>query len=67
MTGQFLAIDATRLPREERTSDAIGKAVFRKELFSDPDTGMLVRLVRDRHASAPSTGARAMPRRRHGR
>jgi quercetin dioxygenase-like cupin family protein len=46
MTGQFLAIDAARLPWEERHSDAIGKAIFRKELFSDPDTGMLVRLVR---------------------
>ena len=46
MTSQFLAIDATRLAWEERYSDAIGKAVFRKELFSDPDTGMLVRLVR---------------------
>ena len=46
MTSQFLAIDATGLPWEERHSDAIGKAIFRKELFSDPDTGMLVRLVR---------------------
>jgi quercetin dioxygenase-like cupin family protein len=46
MIGQFLAIDATRLPWEERYSDAIGKAIYRKELFSDPDTGMLVSLVR---------------------
>ena len=46
MTSQFLAIDATELPWEERYSDAVGKAIFRKELFSDPDTGMLVRLVR---------------------
>src|SRR5438876_3564734 len=46
MTNQFLAIDATGLPWEEHYSDAIGKAIFRKELFSDPDTGMLVRLVR---------------------
>jgi quercetin dioxygenase-like cupin family protein len=46
MTSQFLAIDATGLPWEERYNDAIGKAIFRKELFSDPDSGMLVRLVR---------------------
>ena len=45
-SSQFLAVDATKLPWEERFSDAIGKAIFRKELFSDPDTGMLVRLVR---------------------
>ena len=46
MTSQFLAIDTATLPWEERYSDAVGKAIFRKELFSDPDTGMLVRLVR---------------------
>jgi quercetin dioxygenase-like cupin family protein len=43
---QFLAIDTTQMPWEERFSDQIGKAIFRKELFSDPDTGMLVRIVR---------------------
>lgn len=42
----FVAVDAHSLPWEERFSDAIGAAIFRKELFSDPDTGMLVRLVR---------------------
>jgi quercetin dioxygenase-like cupin family protein len=46
MTSQFLAIDTASLLWEERYSDAIGKAIFRKENFSDPDTGMLVRLVR---------------------
>jgi hypothetical protein len=46
MTREFFAIDATRLPWEERFSEAIGKAIYRKELFSDPDSGMLVRLVR---------------------
>jgi quercetin dioxygenase-like cupin family protein len=46
MTSQFFAIDASRLPWEERTSDAIGKAIYRKELFTDAETGMLVRLVR---------------------
>ena len=46
MTRQLFAIDSTMLPWEERYSEAIGKAIFRKELFTDPDTGMLVRLVR---------------------
>ena len=46
MTSQLFALDATKLPWEERYSEAIGKAIYRKELFSDPDTGMLVRLVR---------------------
>ena len=44
-TSQFLAIDTTTLPWEERFSEQIGKAIFRKEFFSDPDTGMMVRLV----------------------
>ena len=43
MSGAFLAVDTTKLPWEERFSDAIGKAIYRKEFFSDPDTGMLVR------------------------
>ena len=42
----FFAVDANSLPWEERFSPEIGKAIFRKELFSDPDTGMMVRLVR---------------------
>jgi quercetin dioxygenase-like cupin family protein len=46
VTSQFFAVNAASLPWEERFSDAIGKAIFRKELFSDPETGMLVRLVR---------------------
>jgi quercetin dioxygenase-like cupin family protein len=30
----------------ERFNERIGRALFRKELYTDPDTGMLVRLVR---------------------
>jgi quercetin dioxygenase-like cupin family protein len=45
-TSQFLAIDTAALPWEERFNDKLGKALFRKELFSDPETGMLVRLVK---------------------
>lgn len=43
---QFLALDTNAMPWEERFNDKVGKALFRKELFSDPDTGMMVRLVR---------------------
>ena len=46
MTSQFQAIDTNKLPWEERFSDKIGHAIYRKEFFSDPDTGMLVRLVK---------------------
>ena len=45
-TSSFLAIDTNQLPWEERFSEQIGRALFRKELFSDPETGMMVRLVR---------------------
>jgi quercetin dioxygenase-like cupin family protein len=47
MKGQDLfCVDANAIPCEERFNDNIGAAIFRKELFNDPDTGMLVRLVR---------------------
>src|SRR6476619_2146990 len=42
----FFSVDATSVPWAERFSAEIGTAIYRKELFSDPDTGMLVRLVR---------------------
>ena len=44
--GTFVAIDANQLPWEERFHEKVGKAIYRKELFTDSDTGMLVRLVR---------------------
>ena len=34
---QFLAIDTHQLPWEERFSEQIGTAIYRKELFSDPE------------------------------
>ena len=46
MAGQFLGIDIAKLPREERYSDATGQGIYCKEFLIDPDTGMLVRLVR---------------------
>ena len=45
-TSAFTAIDTNHMPWEERFNEKIGRTLFRKELFSDPDTGMTVRLVR---------------------
>ena len=46
MTDHFFALDTAAVPWEERYSDAVGRSIYRKELFTDPDTGMIVRLVR---------------------
>src|SRR3954452_13079135 len=46
MSDRLFGLDATAMPWEERYSDAVGAAIYRKELFTDPDTGMVVRLVR---------------------
>ena len=43
---QFFAIDTTRQPWEERFNEKIGKSLFRKDLYTDPETGGEIRLVR---------------------
>lgn len=44
---RLFSVDGNAMPWEERPHEKIkGGVVLRKELFSDPDTGMLVRLVR---------------------
>jgi quercetin dioxygenase-like cupin family protein len=42
----FLAIDTGHVPWEERPNPHVKGTILRKELFSDPETGMLVRIVR---------------------
>ena len=42
----LVAIDTASVPWEERWNENIGASLFRKELFTDPDTGMRVRMVR---------------------
>ena len=42
----LIAVDSNRLPWEERPNERIGRALYRKELFIDSETGMEVRLVR---------------------
>ena len=39
-------IDSTSLPWEERFNEKVGRALFRKNLIKDPDTGIEIRLVR---------------------
>ena len=43
---KLIVIDAPSQPWEERFNEPTGKVLFRKELFTDPGTGMEVRLVR---------------------
>lgn len=40
------ALDTGSLPWEERFNERIGRALYRKNLIEDPDTGMEVRIVR---------------------
>ena len=42
----FFAVDTNQLPWEERPNARIGRSLFRKELFVDPETGTEIRLVR---------------------
>lgn len=42
----YYAIDTQEMPWEERFNDKIGRALFRKELYEDPQSGMLIRLVK---------------------
>lgn len=46
MAAELIAIDTRALPWEERFNEHLGKSLFRKNLITDPDTGMEVRLVR---------------------
>ena len=43
---KLIAIDARAMPWDERFNEKIGRALFRKELYTDPETGGLIRLVR---------------------
>jgi quercetin dioxygenase-like cupin family protein len=45
-TSRLLSIDSAALPWEERFNEHIGRALFRKNLYIDPETGAEIRLVR---------------------
>ena len=42
----FIAIDTNEIPWEERFNEKLGRALFRKVLHTDPETGAEIRLVR---------------------
>ena len=46
MADKMMAVDTAALPWEERFNERIGRALYRKNLVEDADTGMEVRLVR---------------------
>lgn len=43
---ELIVIDANAMPWEERFNEKIGRALYRKNLIEDPDSGMEIRLVR---------------------
>ena len=43
---EMIAVDTAALPWQERFNEKLSRALFRKELYTDPDTGMEIRLVR---------------------
>jgi quercetin dioxygenase-like cupin family protein len=45
-SAQFFTLDTGTMPWEERPNERIGRALYRKELFQDPETGVIIRLVR---------------------
>ncbi|MBM3812147.1 MAG: DUF4437 domain-containing protein [Acidimicrobiia bacterium] len=46
MSQRLITVDANSLPWEERFNEHLGRTLYRKNLITDPDTGMEVRLVR---------------------
>ena len=42
----LIAVDPAALPWEERFNEKLGRALFRKNLYTDPGTGAEIRLVR---------------------
>jgi quercetin dioxygenase-like cupin family protein len=43
---RLTAIDTAAMPWEERFNEQIGRALYRKNLYTDPETGSEIRLVR---------------------
>ena len=46
MTSEFLAIDTNQVPWEEGKIEPTGRKIYRKTFFSDPNTGMMFRMVK---------------------
>jgi quercetin dioxygenase-like cupin family protein len=43
---EFFAINTSEVPWEERYNEKLGRALLRKDLHTDPETGAEIRLVR---------------------
>jgi len=43
---EFFAVDTNQLPWEERFNERLGRPLYRKNLYTDPETGGEIRLVR---------------------
>src|SRR5512140_109978 len=43
---KLVSIDAAALPWEERYNEFLGKTLYRKNLITDPETGMEIRIVK---------------------
>jgi quercetin dioxygenase-like cupin family protein len=43
---EFFAINTREQPWEERYNERLGRAILRKDLYTDPNTGSEIRLVR---------------------
>lgn len=43
---EFFAVDTNHMPWEERFNEKLGRPLFRKNLYTDPETGGEIRLVR---------------------
>ena len=42
----YYALDVAAMPWQERFNEKIGRTLYRKDLYTDPDSGMEIRLVR---------------------
>ncbi len=43
---EFFAVNTLDQPWEERYNEKLGRAIFRKDLYTDPETGGEIRIVR---------------------
>jgi quercetin dioxygenase-like cupin family protein len=43
---QYYAVDTAQMPWEERFNEKLGRALFRKMLYTDPASGAEIRLVK---------------------
>jgi quercetin dioxygenase-like cupin family protein len=43
---QFVTVDTATMPWEERFNEWVGRTLYRKILFADPETGVMIALVR---------------------